>query len=127
MKDKITIGPTQESAKVLSQLMESSFFAREYDAAKFAMALAINRGVSPDGADISTDTKWNMGSFDRSGELRALVSTLYPETETPVRLIEQLINAGFGIIGEHMAEHGGDVDIVALMKMQDAGNLSALE
>jgi hypothetical protein len=71
------------------------------DAAKFAFALAVNRGCEP--AQIEgAGTIWNVGSFDDAGELRALIQNLFPNVETPYRALESLMNAGFGLLSEEM-------------------------
>jgi hypothetical protein len=67
------------------------------DAAKFAFALAVTRKVEPKPTE-GVGTIWNVGSFDEQGDLRALMQSLFPTVETPYRIIESLINAGFRIL-----------------------------
>ncbi len=91
--DKNTIGITQATASLLSQIVSAGRFADEMDAAKFAMAYAI-RGGTRTGATTGAETKWNVGSIDRDGSLKSLVEALCPDSTEPYRLIEHLMNEG---------------------------------
>jgi hypothetical protein len=91
--DKNTIGVTTSNASLLSDIVSAGRFADEMDAAKFAIAYAIRRGVRS-GATPGTGTKWNVGSIDRDGSLKALVEVLCPDTNEPYRVIEYLMNEG---------------------------------
>ena len=91
--DKKTIGITKANHPALQRLVEGGQFASELDAARFAMSHAVRSGVAP-GRTESTDTKWNVGSVDPAGDLRALLQGLYPEEEEPYRLLEYLMNRG---------------------------------
>jgi hypothetical protein len=91
--DKKTIGITKANALALASLVEAGRFGSELDAAKFAMAFAINQGVPP-GSTEGAETKWNAGSVDSDGSLRALLESLYPGTSEPYRLLEHLMNEG---------------------------------
>jgi len=84
--------------------MQKNLFKDQIDAAKFAMSLAINSGIG-DGPAEGADTTWNIGSFDPNGELRTLIPLLFPNIDTPYRLIEYLINAGLKIIGTQLANN----------------------
>ena len=91
--DKITIGITRENMTSLQRLVAEGRFGSELDAAKFAMAHAIKLGM-PAGRTTGADTKWNVGSVDSDGSLRALLTAFYPEVTEPYRLIEHLMNTG---------------------------------
>jgi hypothetical protein len=91
--DKKTIGITPSNATVLSDLMVMGSFGSELDAAKFAMAYAIRIAAAPGSAD-GAETKWNVGSVDPDGSLRSLIEALFPDTDEPYRLAEQLMNGG---------------------------------
>ncbi len=91
--DKKTIGVVPEQAGTLQRLMEAGHFEQELDAAKFAMAHAIERGVGR-GTSEGAGTKWHFGSFDSDGGLKAVIEALYPEETNPYRQIEYLINEG---------------------------------
>lgn len=104
ISDKKTIGLTTENQQVMQQLIEKKLFKEGIAAAKFAMALAINSGVEPKNAE-GVGTTWNVGSFDAENELKNLIPILFPGTETPYRLVENLINTGFEIIGKQLASN----------------------
>lgn len=63
----------------------------------------------------STDTSWNVGSFDSDGEIRSLVLSLYPDVENPYRTVENLINKGLEEI-EYKMNHEDGFDLIELME-----------
>ena len=91
--DKKTIGITSGNESVLAALVTEGLFASEIDAAKFAMAHAIDLEVSR-GTTEGASTKWNVGSVDNDGTMKAIIQALYPEEAQPYRLIEHLMNEG---------------------------------
>jgi len=102
--DKKTIGLAPHTREVMNQIMQTGVFKDQIDAAKFAMALAINANVVAEPIE-GRGTVWNVGSFDPDGELKNLISALFPNIETPYRQIEILFNKGLEIIGNHLAEN----------------------
>jgi len=92
-EDKKTIGITRNNLSALQRLVSIGQFSSELDAAKFAMAYAIKANTEAGRID-GADTKWNVGSVDPSGDLRALLASFYPDVDTPFRLIEYLMNKG---------------------------------
>jgi hypothetical protein len=96
--DKKTIGLSLSNKALLMNMMERDWFKDQMDAAKFAMSFAIRTGVPPIKGEQS-ETVWNVGSLDSSGELRTIISALTGEMETPYRLAEQYMNAGIEHIG----------------------------
>jgi hypothetical protein len=111
--DKKTIGLTREGELVMQKLMDLNYFNEMIDAAKFAMSFAINADVQPSQAE-GAATIWNVGSFDSDGQLRQLISILFPTCETPYRAIEYLVDAGLRQINEKM--NAGVLDISELVK-----------
>jgi len=91
--DKKTIGITSANERVLTLLAAEGLFASEIEAAKFAMAHAIDKGITRGTTD-GAGTKWNVGSVDSDGALKAVVEALFPEESQPYRLIEHLMNEG---------------------------------
>lgn len=91
--DKKTIGITNGNERILAALVAAGQFGSEIEAAKFAMAHAIERGVQR-GTSEGAGTKWNVGSVDADGGLKAVVEALFPEEPQPYRLIEHLMNEG---------------------------------
>jgi hypothetical protein len=91
--DKKTIGITKANAPALAVLVEAGRFGSELDAAKFAMAYAIQQGLTG-GTTEGAETKWNVGSADPDGSIRALLEALCPGSAEPYRLAEHLMNEG---------------------------------
>ena len=96
-QDRKTIGVTKANAAALNVLILAGEFASELDAAKFAMAFAVQRGVPP-GYTEGADTKWNVGSVDADGSLPSLLEALYPTADAPYRQMEHLINEGIRLL-----------------------------
>ena len=124
-EDKRTIGVTVAADRVLAAMVEQGHFSDGIDAAKFAMALAINDGANVDEQDLAVEgstTKWNVGSFDPDSQLRTLLQALYPDVDQPYRLLEFLIDDGLRRVSEHM-ESVGEFDVIALL--DEAGSPSS--
>lgn len=105
-EDKKTIGLTEANKKVMDDLVEKAGFKRDMDAAKFAFALAVNRGKEP-GSVEGAGTIWNVGSFDEGGDLKALVLNLFPAADTPYRALESLMNSGFALLSDEIRKNPG--------------------
>ena len=95
--DKKTIGITSSNERVLSALATAGRFGTDIEAAKFALAHAVAQGVGR-GTTEGAGTKWNVGSFDSDGTLKAIVEALYPKETAPYRLVEHLINEGLRLM-----------------------------
>lgn len=95
--DKKTIGLTPDNRAIIEDLVQQKFFKEQIDAAKFALSVAINNQIQLGSAE-GAETIWNVGSFDTDGNLKSLINSLYPEIDTPYRLVEYFINAGLQII-----------------------------
>jgi hypothetical protein len=95
--DKKTLGVTSANEKILTALAAEGRFNTDIEAAKFAMAYAINNAVSR-GTTEGAGTKWNVGSFDNDGALGAVIEALYPDEVNPYRLVEHLINEGLRLL-----------------------------
>jgi len=121
--DKVTIGLTVDNRKVMEDLFDKGWFGEWIDIAKLAISVAINNGVKPGKTD-GAETVWNVGSFDSGGELRNLVSALFPDVETPYRAIEHFLNAGMQILNNRMRERGG-LTVVDLMEIAKAPGLQS--
>jgi hypothetical protein len=95
--DKRTIGNAAANEHSLEALVVAGGFGSELDAAKFAMAHAIQQGTDV-GAIEGASTKWNIGTVDADASLRALVESFYGSVAEPYRLIEYLINEGLRLL-----------------------------
>ena len=111
--DKTTIGVTAKGQQVLERLQERKVFADQMDAAKLALSLAISKGIRPSDTP-AVDTKWNVGSFDRDGTVRTVVSVLFPDASEPYRAVESLVNAGLDLMDRELGS-GGDIEILKLL------------
>jgi hypothetical protein len=78
------------------------------------MAVAINSGAEPRSAE-GAGTIWNVGSFDTESELKNLITILFPDTTTPYRLVEDLINSGFKMLGDELRRKA-DMNPVELLE-----------
>ena len=96
-RDRESIGLTTEGQGLLAELEARGWFLEGQDAARFCMAYAIRAKV-PDGVTSGTETRWAAGNFDKTGEIRSLLAALYPGCETPVRLMEHLVNQGLRLV-----------------------------
>jgi hypothetical protein len=105
-EDKKTIGLTDANKLVMDQLVEKAGFSLDMDAAKFAFALAVNRGSEP-GPIEGAGTIWAAGNFDQGGDLKALIQNLYPSVDAPYRALESLINTGFGLLAVELTANPG--------------------
>jgi hypothetical protein len=100
-RDRESIGLTPETQAILAEIEEHGWFLEGQDVARFGMAYAIRAKV-PEGATAGTETRWAAGNFDKTGEIRALLAALYPTSQTPVRLMEHLVNEGLRMIAERV-------------------------
>lgn len=97
-RDRESIGLTPEGQAMLAEIEERKWFLEGQDIARFCMAYAIRAKV-PEGVTTGTETRWAAGNFDKTGEIRALLCGLYPGCNTPVRLMEHLVNEGLRMVG----------------------------
>lgn len=97
--DKRTIGITRANERSLAALVAAGAFGSELDAAKFAMAHAIEQGTGI-GTLEGTSTKWNVGTVDPDASLKALIESFYGAVAEPYRLIEFLINEGLRLLDD---------------------------
>jgi hypothetical protein len=113
--DKVTIGLTPDNDQTVARLIEIGLFDKDFDAAKYAMGLAIARDVQL--AEVpGTGTKWNVGSFDKDGQLRSLLLMLHPDITEPYRAIENLINLGLQHVAKEWATRG-EMNARVLLKL----------
>ncbi|RWG01077.1 hypothetical protein [Mesorhizobium sp.] len=101
-QDRRSIGLSSESQRLMEELLAKDWFAEAQEAARFAMAYAIRAGVTPGVTPGSVDTRWSSGLFDPTGEIVALIGSLYPDNNTPVRAIEMLVNEGLRLVHERL-------------------------
>lgn len=111
-RDRESIGLTSETQTILAELESRGWFLEGQDIARFCMAFAIRARVA-EGATSGTETRWAAGNFDKNGEIRTILSALYPDCRTPVRLMEHLVNEGLRMIGARIrSEDLGPADLM---------------
>jgi hypothetical protein len=96
-RDRESIGLNSETQAILGELEARGWFLEGQDVARFCMAYAIRAKVR-EGVTAGTETRWAAGNFDKTGEIRALLAALYPTCQTPVRLMEHLVNEGLRMV-----------------------------
>jgi hypothetical protein len=104
-QDRNTIGLTPDAQKHLEAIQLKGWFEDAQDAARFACALAIREGVQPNETK-GSDTRWAIGGFDKSGEFRAILAALQPDTAAPVKALEYLTNEGLRLLHERLVVRG---------------------
>ena len=100
-EDKKTIGLTDANKAIMDQVVQKAGFKRDMDAAKFAFALAVNRGSEPTSVE-GVGTIWNVGTLDEGGDLKALIQNVFPNADAPYRALESLMNTGFSLLAAEM-------------------------
>ena len=111
-RDRDTIGLTPETQGILDDLESRGWFLEGQDAARFCLAYAI-RGKVEEGTTPGTETRWAAGNFDRTGEIRALLAAMYPSCQTPIRLMEHLVNEGLRRVADRLrSEIVGPADLM---------------
>ena len=111
-RDRESIGLTPESQLTLTKLEERGWFLEGQDIARFCLAYAVRAKVS-EGATSGTETRWAVGNFDKTGEIRVLLTALYPECQTPVRMMEHLVNEGLRMVASRI--ESGEIGPAELM------------
>jgi len=94
--DRTTVGLSQSSHALMAQLKLEGYFEDMADCYKFALGLAIRRGLDPIKAG-NKQTYTNIGSLDKDFMIRDLMAEMYPDTggaDRPVSVIEELAEAG---------------------------------
>jgi hypothetical protein len=120
-RDRVTVGVTPDGAENLAALMETGWFQDEMDAYRLAISTALSEAL--DAPSISgAQTKFNVGTLDRDGRLRQLVTLLH-DSPRPYEDSERLAHAGLQLLRRRIvddqmtlaealgtADIGGDAD-----------------
>lgn len=97
-EDRKQIGVTPAGQAALDRLTKTlRWFDEGQDAGRFALALAVRRGVGA-GQVQGVETRWSQGSFDPDGEILSILRAVYPDSTTPIRLMEHLIDEGLKLV-----------------------------
>ena len=100
-KDRKSIGLTPQTQKILADIEGQGWFRDAQDIARFALAYAVKTNV-PEGTTENTETRWAVGNFDDTGEIKTLLGAIYPGCETPVKLMEHLVNEGLKLLARKL-------------------------
>lgn len=101
MAAKETIGLTAANKKVVEILINKGWFEEQKDVGKFAVGLAINKGVKSGDID-GIVSHWDIDEFDDEGNIKSLISALYHDEKEPYRYAEALVNRGLEIINQYL-------------------------
>lgn len=107
-RDRQSVGLSSAGQRNIARAEALGWFGPNQDLARFAMAYAIRSGVEP-GSTEGTETRWTIGLFDDTGEIRDLIGALYPSVTAPVRCIEHFVNEGLRLIAERV--DAGETDL----------------
>ena len=107
--DRKQIGLTDHGKAAIALLTDKlGWFDEAQAAGRFALAYAIRAGVKPGQMEASVETRWSPDLFDPSGEIRAVLRAMYPDTSMPIRLMEYLIDDGLRHIAAEIDDGGVD-------------------
>src|SRR5260370_32439227 len=97
--DNSTVGLTEETHILLQKMKADGIFNEMQDGYRFGIAFAIVRGLlAPE--NVKFHTVFNVGTLDKGGTLRDLISELYPNVdEKPYSMAERLAEAGLAELG----------------------------
>ena len=113
-EDRKQIGLTDHGKAVVARLTdELGWFDEAQAAGRFALAYAIRADIKPSQTGAPVETRWSPDLFDPSGEIRALLRAMYPDTPMPIRLMEYLIDEGLRRVVAKIDD--GEVDPTALL------------
>lgn len=104
-EDRKQIGLTEDGKATVAVLTDRlGWFGEAQEAGRFALGYAVREGVEPGVTAAAVETRWSPDGFDPSGEIRSLLRASYPESTTPVRLMEYLIDEGLRRIAAKVDE-----------------------
>jgi hypothetical protein len=104
MSEIKNIGVTENSLPIVKKLEDDKVFSEKRDIAMFAIAVALKdagdsppdlSGISPSG------TKWAVGAFDETGDLKRLLTSIYPDCEDVYATAQELIEIGLRTLDEN--------------------------
>jgi hypothetical protein len=125
MDEPIQVGLSKEGHEKLLRLKEDGHFADMADAYRFAIALAIAHGASPDEKPLrSGPTIFNTGSLDPDRSLHTVIKAFFNPTSEPVyKLAEKL--AEWGVHELYRLSESGVIPIVDMI--DEANRLAMIE
>jgi hypothetical protein len=116
---RATVSLSPEAGTIAIEIKERFKFADVMEVAAFGAAVAIAQELTPTGGRKPGPARgtWNLGSLDRDGELRALVSALYPDIEgDPAIALETLMDKGLLLLGQLVS--AGDQETITTLVLR---------
>ena len=109
--DKRTLGVTARGAADLEELKSTEWFAEEMDAYRLAISLAFANDLSKDSSEMTgVSTKWNVGTLDPDGILRAMVLALSDEqVDRPYAHAEARAAAGLEYLRRRLVDEKAEL------------------
>jgi hypothetical protein len=116
MDEPIQVGLSKEGHDKLLRLKEDGHFGDMADAYRFAIALAVAHGASPDDKPLRNGpTIFNIGSLDPDRALYTVIKALFnPQSEPVYKVAEKL--AEWGVHELYRLSEGGSIPIVDLIE-----------
>jgi hypothetical protein len=100
-RDKNTLGLTSDGQDDLTELVNTEWFEAEMDVYRLAVAVALGRDLDVSAEPLrGVETKWNVGSLDRDGQLKELIQASAPEVSRPYEYSERLAEVGLRYLRE---------------------------
>jgi hypothetical protein len=103
-RDPNTLGLTADGQAHLEKVMETKWFDAEMDAFRLAVAVALGQGLEVAEGPLRAGTKWNVGTLDRDGQLKALVLAHAPGAPRPYEYAEKLADVGMKFLREGLVD-----------------------
>jgi hypothetical protein len=112
-------------AEIAKDVLFAAFpFEERQQVIRLGLAYAIRSDLQPQrGPDFGTPghgQNLNVGSFDPDGDLRELVSALYPEHEDPYVVVETLMSLGLVSLAQALEE--GQIHSISELLYAEEGN-----
>lgn len=112
--DKRTVGLNDEGAKNLEAIMATEWFNEEIDAFRLAISVALaNDNIDEETSGVTT--KWNVGTLDPDGKLRAMIKAISDEeVSRPFARAEALASAGLVYLKRRLVDENARLADVLL-------------
>lgn len=113
LNDLTQIGLSLEGQARLEQFKHNGYFSEMRDAYKFAIGLALSKGIVPPEIATKRQTMFAIPTVDPDGSLAVAIRALLPCNETPpYRWAERLADAGVALLVDIEASSGIDVGML---------------
>ncbi|RYZ85163.1 MAG: hypothetical protein EOP06_16750 [Proteobacteria bacterium] len=115
LNDLTQIGLSLEGQARLEQFKHNGYFSDMRDAYKFAIGLALSKGILPPEITTKRQTMFSIPTVDPDGTLAVVIRALLPCDEIPpYRWAERLADAGVALLVDIEVSRG--IDVGALLE-----------